>query len=234
MVKAGFEAIVQRLQPILARSLSEKEESSNCCCRLTHLGMIAASKPGPPQAPSLNNMRTNPASILTLLFRPLGRDASAGILLLVLLAAGALAESPDTKEHGNETPPVMLEALKIEELPLTSFGISLEIFKDTGTQKVISMRISEVRKGSDADKKGLGARMRIERINGRPVEEFDASFRQGSELSMIFGNRRPGAKVVLEVAGLPGHSEPAPVTLVEASETLDYHHYLMPSLVNPR
>jgi hypothetical protein len=51
---------------------------------------------------------------------------------------------------------------------------------------------------------------------------------------MIFGNRRPGAKVVLEVAGLPGHSEPAPVTLVEASETLDYHHYLMPSLVNPR
>jgi len=123
----------------------------------------------------------------------------------------------DTRTQANPTqgPVVVLEPYQVlGEPPKLSFGIGLNIWKDGATNRVSAIYLGKVKPGSDAELAGLGPRTRIDRIDGKPVEEFAASLLKGSELNRIFINRKLGDKVQLEV--LPeGQTKTRIVTLTE-------------------
>ena len=126
-----------------------------------------------------------------------------GIILAVssvTLATSGAGTAP-AKPAEKDSVPVKMDAFKVEGnyIPKLSFGLSLDMWKDNSTQRVTSIVIRIVRAGSEAEQKGLEPWMRILRIDGKPVEEFDASFFKGTDLNSIFVDRRNGAKVALEV-----------------------------------
>lgn len=145
---------------------------------------------------------------------PLRRWTAALVLAGLCLAAGGRAEEPGTAEA--RSAPVVMEAFKVDQsyVPRLSFGLSLEVWKDNNTGSVIAIEIGAVREGSDAAEQGLGPRVKVDRIDGKPVREFVASFRPGTELHRIFVGRNNGAKVRLEVR-VPGEGRPREVTVQE-------------------
>ena len=73
--------------------------------------------------------------------------------------------------------------------------------------------------GVDADARlpraGLGTLTTIRKIDGRPVQEFVATFDNGSDLNRALVNRKPGDRITLEVLDV-GATRPRMVTLVGA------------------
>jgi len=132
-------------------------------------------------------------------------------------AADKEAPSPgkDGRTEQKPGPVVVLEPYAVlGEAPKLSFGIGLDIWKDGSTNKVSAIYLGKVKPGSDAALAGLGPRTRIDRIDGKPVEEFAASLLKGSDLNRVFINRKLGDKVVLEVL-LEGQTKTMIVTLTE-------------------
>ncbi len=134
-------------------------------------------------------------------------------------AGQAAADQPkvaaETEANPKQGPVVVLEPYAVlGEPPKLSFGISLNIWKDGNTNKVSAIYFGKVKPGSDAQLAGLGPRTRVDRIDGKPVEEFAASLLKGSGLNRVFINRKLGDKVLLEV--LPeGQTKTRVVTLTE-------------------
>jgi len=151
------------------------------------------------------------------------------VLGLLTLAADGAEPVPGAAVERNSAP-VQLEAVKVEAnyIPKLSFGIGLEVWKDNVTRLATSILIARVRPESEAEQKGLVPRMRILRIDGKPAQEYEASFFKGKELSRIFVDRRNGDKVELEV-WFPGEGAARTVVLTE------HRHLLMnlPSKLNP-
>jgi len=131
-------------------------------------------------------------------------------------AVSVFADPPGIESAGAATKPIVMDAVKVsaDYIPKLSFGISLEVWKDGNTGRVISITINDVRAGSEAADKGLVARTRVERVDGRPVQEFEASFLPGTALNKIFVHRGNGSKVRLEIVP-PGQTGTSVVTLTE-------------------
>lgn len=129
-------------------------------------------------------------------------------------------QAQSTDQSSASPPPVAMEAFKVDSnyMPKLSFGISINVWKDNNTQKVISIVINQVKPGSEAERKGLTALARIDRIDGRPVQDYAASFLKGTELNHLFVNRHNGDKITIEFT-LPGQPESQTVTLTEHRNT---------------
>ena len=134
----------------------------------------------------------------------------------ILVGVNFADDAPEIKQSEKERAPVVMEALKVDGnyIPKLSFGLSLEVWKNNDTQKIVALYVGGVRVDSPAYKKGIGPRARIYRINGRPVEEITASFFKGTELNDLFVHRLEGARVTLEI-GFPGEMEPRTIVLEE-------------------
>jgi hypothetical protein len=130
-------------------------------------------------------------------------------------AAAQPTSDAGPQANSRQGPVVVLEPYAVlGEAPKLSFGVSLEIWKVGSTNQVSAIYLGKLKPGSDAQLAGLGPRTRIDRIDGKPVEEFAATLSKGSELNRVFINRKLGDKVVLEV--LPeGQTKTRIVTLTE-------------------
>lgn len=129
------------------------------------------------------------------------------------------AESAGSKEQAVAAagPVVKLEPYVINELPpKLCFGVSLSVWENANTGKVMAIYINKVKAQSDAEAAGFGPRTRIYRINGNPVEEMSASFNGDSELNRIFINRKIGEKITVEAVPEGGTTSKT-VTLMERS-----------------
>ncbi|MBS0662065.1 MAG: hypothetical protein JSR48_02290 [Verrucomicrobia bacterium] len=148
--------------------------------------------------------------------RPPHRVWLALIALLALAPAARAADKGAAKEA-----PVQMEAYKVEGnyIPRLSFGISLDVWRDNVSRLVTSIVIRSVRADSEAEQQGLAPQMRVLRIDGRPAEEFEASFFKGTELNRIFVERRNGDTVALEIWD-PQLRAPRTVVLTEHRNNL--------------
>jgi hypothetical protein len=123
--------------------------------------------------------------------------------------------------------PVVMEAFKVEKIHKVklAFGMSLDVW-NAGNGKVKSIVVWKVRETTDAADQGVIPLTRIYRINGRPIEEFDATLRRSSELGKLFVDRKNGDQIVLEI-GLPGHPDLRTVVLTERHTILSGMSSLM-------
>lgn len=146
------------------------------------------------------------------------------LLLLAAATVSTIAAEPTKETPPPAAPPASpapverVVTLHVHEVlaqpPKLSFGLGLEVWKDNATGKVLNLFVTKVRPGSSAAEEGLKPRTRIDRIDGRPVEQLTASFLKDGDLNKFFLNRKLGAKVVLEI--LPeGHTQPKTVVLTE-------------------
>jgi C-terminal processing protease CtpA/Prc len=77
--------------------------------------------------------------------------------------------------------------------------MALGIWTNGVTKQITAICVTGVKPGSDAEKVGIGLYTRIERIDGKPVEDMKASFGYGTGLNKVFVNRKPGDRLTLTV-----------------------------------
>jgi len=117
-------------------------------------------------------------------------------------------------DHSEAGDPLRLKPITVKAVPLGSFGFSVRVKWSVETARVEKIIIDEVLPDSPADQAGIGVSTTIEKIDGRPVREFTATFDSGSDLNKALINRKPGDRITLEVLPV-GAARPRIVTLVE-------------------
>jgi S1-C subfamily serine protease len=110
--------------------------------------------------------------------------------------------------------PIKLAPVSVGGVPVMSFGFGVQIVKNGVTKKVVSMLVSGVAHGSQAEQLGLAYYSEILSIDGIPVENFTASFASGTELNQKLMNRKQGDRVTLEIV-TPGARAPRFITLTQ-------------------
>jgi len=100
---------------------------------------------------------------------------------------------------GSDTEPIKLEPLVITESTQLSFQFSVRVTRSQPENQLVAMYVDRVLAGSNAEEVGLCPGAMIVSIDGRPVAQFEATFRSGSELSRILVGRREGDEVTLVV-----------------------------------
>ena len=105
----------------------------------------------------------------------------------------------DRTTSGSNTEPIKLEALVITESTQLSFQFSIRVTRSQPENQLIAMYVDRVLAGSNAEEVGLHPGAMIVSIEGKPVAQYEASFRSGSELSRILVGRREGDEVTLVV-----------------------------------
>ena len=139
-----------------------------------------------------------PGETTLALRRRFRRRAQAGLISLALfssLAARATPADPGADNH----PPVKMERFVVNDKHLLCFGIALELWEDKNTHRVLAMYVKAVAPGSMAELEGIVPGARFYTIEGIPVDNFEATFRAGSELNKLFVDRQSGDRVTLEV-----------------------------------
>lgn len=126
------------------------------------------------------------------------RRAPAGLISLVLLSALAARATP-TDPAADKAPPVQMQKFVVNDKHLLCFGIALELWEDKNSERVLAMYVKAVAPGSMAEQEGIVPGARIYSIEGIAVENFEATFRAGSELNKLFVDRQSGDRVTLEV-----------------------------------
>jgi len=123
------------------------------------------------------------------------------LLFFPLFAVAAWATPPSADHGANQDAPVQLAPFIVTAISDSqlSFGFSLRIVRLMPADRVMAMFVERVKEGTDADRKGLKAGSRVLTIDGRPVDEFDATFASGSDLCRIFIGRPELAHVTIEV-----------------------------------
>jgi hypothetical protein len=116
------------------------------------------------------------------------------VALLSVVVAAAAATSPTKDEKL-----LILDPMVIRTEPVGSFAIEIGITINPDTKKVDRMFITGVREASDADDAGLQTGDEILKLDGRPVQEFDAVLRKDSPLGRILRDRDPGDPLKLEI-----------------------------------
>lgn len=138
-----------------------------------------------------------------------------GLVSLSLLSAAAARATPAASDDDNR-PPVTMQKYVVNDKHLLCFGVAIELWEDKNTQRVLAMYVKAVQPESMAELEGLAPGTRIFGIEGIPVEDFTATFGEGSELNRIFLNRKNGDRVTLEVK-MEGKRGTKFVTLVQKS-----------------
>jgi hypothetical protein len=147
---------------------------------------------------SFPRLSVPPGEITPVARRRFRRCAQAGLFSLALfpaLAVRATAADPKADNH----PPVKMERFVVNDKHLLCFGIALELWDDKNSERVMAMYVKAVAPGSMAEQEGIVPGTRIYTIEGIPVENFEATFRAGSELNKLFVDRQSGDHVTLEV-----------------------------------
>ena len=124
-------------------------------------------------------------------------------------AAGSGASGP----AANEGEMLLMRPYLVEAKPLTSFGVSLQIFALPNTKRILRMFIREVLPNSEAGSNGLVPGTEILGINRRSVDSFVIGFDPQSELGHLFVNRPRGDRIQLLVV-VPGDTTAHTVVLV--------------------
>lgn len=115
---------------------------------------------------------------------------------LLLVPAFAAPPAPDNPPGD---PITQLPPFKVHDDPINSFGFDLAVYWDRATRKVTRVFIGKIHENSAAAALDVQPGDEIRRINGRPVTEFDAGIGAGTELGEVFLDRRPGAKLDLDI-----------------------------------
>lgn len=134
------------------------------------------------------------------------------IAISLTLTLGAVAKASDDKKP--DTPPTKMDAFVVREPSNTSFGFGVDVTKNGQSGKIFALNVNWIKPNSEAEEKGMRPRTRILSIDGRDVEEIDATFEGGSELFKKFVRRKRGDKVVLEILSA-GNENPQTIVLTE-------------------
>lgn len=120
---------------------------------------------------------------------------------LLTLAMGTLLSTRATPAEpaGGGQPPVQLEKFTVNDRHLLCFGLGLELWEDKYTHRVLAMYVKAVQPESMAEQEGITPGARIFGLNGLAVDNFQATFGEGSELNRLFLNRKNGDHVTLEL-----------------------------------
>jgi hypothetical protein len=100
--------------------------------------------------------------------------------------------SPDDK-------PIRLSPLVITESTQLSFQFSVRITRSQPENQLLAMYVEQVLPGSNAEAVQLMPGAMIVSIDGKPIGQYEATFRSGSELCKILVGRREGDEVTLVV-----------------------------------
>jgi membrane-associated protease RseP (regulator of RpoE activity) len=122
---------------------------------------------------------------------------------------------PEAKVPGtssSDTDPIKLEPLVTTERTQLSFQFSIRVTRSQPTNQLIAMYVDQVLPGSNAEEVRLVPGAMIVSINGKPVAQYEASFRSGSELSKILVGRREGDEVTLVVID-PDETKPKKIVV---------------------
>ena len=95
--------------------------------------------------------------------------------------------------------PIKLDPFVITESTQLSFQFSIRITRSQPMNQLVAMYVDRVLPGSNAEEVRLMPGAMIISIDGKPVTQFEATFRSGSELSKILVGRREGDEVTLVV-----------------------------------
>lgn len=146
------------------------------------------------------------------------------VLLSALNLAAVAAEPAKETPAGTPAPapaaapverPIILDVHEVLTAPpKLAFGLALEVWRDNTSGKILNLYVTKVRPGSSAADEGLKPRTRIDRIDGRPVEQLTASFLKDGDLNTFFVNRKLGAKITLEIL-IEGQTQTKTVVLTE-------------------
>lgn len=139
-------------------------------------------------------------------------------ILIIALGVGPLRGGTDSPPAGQTHAggPIILKPVTVTAKPLGSYGLSVRVKWNSETAMVESILIDQVLPDSPAARAGLGTLTTIRKIDGRPVQEFVATFDNGSDLNRALVNRKPGDRITLEVLDV-GATRPRMVTLVESA-----------------
>ncbi len=154
----------------------------------------------------------------------------AAIFILGISAVAPLIESgmygaePSAPGAGeSQGRPIVLEPVGVSGRPVGSFAFSVRAIRNGMTQKALQVTVDRVLPNSEAEKKGVGPLTQILSIDGRDVQEFTASFAQGSDLNRKLMYRKPGERITLEILNLNSR-EPKFVTLTEGFQVFGPAH----------
>lgn len=117
----------------------------------------------------------------------------------ILLLAATLTASPPPAEQPAPDQITQLAPFRVHDDAINAFGFDLAIYWDKSTRKVTRVFIGTIQEGSSATALDVRPGDEIRKIDGRPVTEFDAGIGAGTEIGRLFLNRRPGAKLDLEI-----------------------------------
>lgn len=139
-----------------------------------------------------------PCEITQVARRRFRRYPQQGLIYLALLSALTARAAPAGSGADNH-PPVKMEKFVVNDRHLLCFGLGLELWEDKNTHRVLAMYVKAVQPESMADQEGITPGSRIFGINGLAVDNFSATFGEGSELNQLFINRKNGDRVTLEL-----------------------------------
>ena len=142
--------------------------------------------------------------------------AAVRFLILASISGWRCRAAEPAAPAANDTAggPIKLAPVSVGGVPVMSFGFGVQIVKNGVTKKVVSMLVSGVAHGSQAEQQGLVYYTEILSIDGIPVENFTASFASGTELHQKLMNRKEGDQVTLEIV-TPGARAPRTIILTQ-------------------
>ena len=134
------------------------------------------------------------------------------LTIFLSLFSCAIAHAADDKKPSG--PPTQMKPFVVHETTKMSFGFGVDIWKNGQSEKIFALYVKSVKAESEAEAKGMAPRTRILTIDGRAIEEIDATFDKGSELFKKFIGRKRGEKIVLDIL-TEGAQTPQTVVLTE-------------------
>lgn len=129
------------------------------------------------------------------------------LLLLTLTSLASLGAAESTNAStmtAEKQPPKKMDRFVVTEDSTLSFGLALKVLRYNLTNKVAGIYITDVQDGSDASRQGIRPGTEILALDGKPVAEFEATFKVGGELRRLLVGRKSTDTLVVEVAPLDG------------------------------
>lgn len=189
-------------------------EASSETRTVTPLGSTEAAQPAPaPTPPASRTLSPSNGEIVTI--KLVDPTAPAGTTA-EQVDEPTTAKDPVHETSGHPAPAdpsvVVLDPIQVSGRTYLSFDFSLALVRN-GSQ-VVWATVTAVKPNSEASAAGLTPMTRIVAINGKEIQDFEASLSHGSELHALLINRKPGARITLDVL-LNGYGERKTLTLIK-------------------